>query len=268
MLDAALQATAQAWQGQGRAAVWVEVTGVQGSAPRGVGAAMLVDAHQSLGSIGGGHLEWQAIGLARAGALGEHRFALGPSLGQCCGGAVTLRLTLLRDWRPSPPAPPRFHLELYGAGHVGRAVVKLLADIPCTVRWIDARAGEVFPLVPSHIQTLHSEGAEPCPAGAHVRVMTHRHDLDLSIAQSLLRAGGFSSLGVIGSATKAARFRHRLERLGLPVDHLQCPIGMPGIVGKEPAVVAIAVLAQLLFTGAPRARGPDHEKLAPLGPPG
>jgi xanthine dehydrogenase accessory factor len=249
MLDAELQAAAAAWQLAGRVGWWVELVAVRGSAPRSVGAALLVDAAEVLGSIGGGHLEWQAIRLAREGQLGEHRFALGPSLGQCCGGSVRLHITPLADWQPAPPAsltPPRFHLELYGAGHVGRAIVRLLADIPCRVRWIDARLDEPFPAVPAHVQTLYGEGAEPCPDGAHVRVMTHRHDLDLAIAQSLLREGRCASLGVIGSASKAASFRQRLAHLGLDVAALQCPTGLPGIRGKEPAVIAVAVVAELL----------------------
>lgn len=246
MLDAALHEAARAWQAAGRAAAWVEVLTVRGSTPRGPGAAMLVGTQAVLGSIGGGHLEWQAIQLARTARWGEHRFALGPSLGQCCGGEVIVRVTPLADWQAPPLAPPRFHLELYGAGHVGRAVVELLAGLPCTVRWIDARLDEPFPVVPPHIETLHSEGAEPCPPGAQVRVMTHRHDLDLCIVETLLREGCFASLGVIGSATKAAAFRQRLERLGLPATHLQCPTGLPGITGKEPAVIAVAVVAELL----------------------
>jgi xanthine dehydrogenase accessory factor len=183
------------------------------------------------------------------GAAGEHRFALGPSLGQCCGGSVRLRIRSLTDWQPAPPAsltPPRFHLELYGAGHVGRAIVRLLADIPCRVRWIDARLDEPFPAVPVHVQTLHSEGAEPCPNGAHVRVMTHRHDLDLAIIESLLREDRCASLGVIGSKSKAASFRQRLAHLGLDASALQCPTGLPGISGKEPALIAVAVVAELL----------------------
>lgn len=250
MTDAELRRLALRWQHEGRQAVWVEVIEARGSVPRGVGAAMLVTADEAWGSIGGGHLEWQALALARAGRFGEHPFALGPSLGQCCGGALRLRLLPLADWQPTALPPPRFHLELYGAGHVGRALVRLLSDLPCSVRWIDAREDEPFPALPPHIEVLHSEGAEPCPEGAHVRVMTHRHDLDLRITEQLLREGRCASLGVIGSATKAARFRRHLQAKGLPAERMQCPTGLPGIAGKEPAVIALAVAAELLQAGS------------------
>lgn len=246
MLDAELQRLALQWQRERREATWVELVEVKGSAPRPAGTGMLVTATAAFGSIGGGHLEWQALRLAREGRYGEHRFALGPSLGQCCGGSVRLQLLPLAQWRPSVLPPPRFHLELYGAGHVGRAVVRLLADLPCTARWIDAREDEAFPALPPHIEALHSDGAEPCPPLAHVRVMTHRHDLDLRIAEQLLREGRCASLGVIGSASKAARFRQQLARQGLPAERLQCPTGLRGIAGKEPAVIALAVVAELL----------------------
>lgn len=250
MLAAELQRLALQWQREGREATWVELVEVQGSAPRPAGTGMLVTATAAFGSIGGGHLEWQALRLAREGRHGEHRFALGPSLGQCCGGSVRLQLRPLAQWQPSALPPPRFHLELYGAGHVGRAVIRLLADLPCTARWIDAREDEAFPPLPPHIEALHSDGAEPCPPQAHVRVMTHRHDLDLRIAEQLLREGRCASLGVIGSASKAARFRQQLQRLGLPAERLQCPTGLSGIEGKEPAVIALAVVAELLQLGS------------------
>jgi len=242
----------------------VQVIEAQGSTPREAGARMLVSAEAVEGTIGGGHLELQAIAQAR-GALAqggeattERRYALGPSLGQCCGGAVTLRTApltaaLLAQW-PEPPA--RFTLQLYGAGHVGRAIVNILRGMDCRVSWIDerdaefGRAGEDLP---PHIERVCVDEvqAEVCnaPAGALYLVLTHSHDLDLKIVEVVLKRGDFGFLGLIGSATKRARFEHRLRERGIAaalLERLVCPIGLPGIEGKAPEVIAVSVVAQLL----------------------
>jgi xanthine dehydrogenase accessory factor len=212
------------------------------------------------GTIGGGHLELQAIAHARAGRREPWPVALGPTLGQCCGGALTLGFApldaaALAAW---PEEAPRFHLQLYGAGHVGRAIVRALADIPCRVQWIDEREGE-FPAEPSppHVQRLAVEPPEAevdqAAPGAFHLVLTHSHDLDLRLTEAILRRGDFGFLGLIGSATKRARFLHRLEERGIAPERLArltCPIGLPGIKGKEPGVIAAAVVAQLLLQSA------------------
>lgn len=251
MTAGALRELALRWQREGRAATVVEVQGAQGSVPREDGTRMLVTAEAVIGTIGGGHLELQAIAAARSGWVGERRFALGPSLGQCCGGALRLRFTPLDQLHDWPPAPPRFRLQLYGAGHVGRAIARLLADIDCAVTWIDEREVE-FPRepLPSHIErrcvdAVEAEVATAAP-GSDVLILTHRHDLDLAITRAVLRRGDFGFCGLIGSRTKRARFEHRLQAEGLDTARLVCPIGLPGIEGKEPAVIAIAVVAQLL----------------------
>jgi xanthine dehydrogenase accessory factor len=223
---------------------------------------MLVSADEALGTIGGGHLELQAIEQARrllsdAGdAPLEQTLALGPTLGQCCGGALTLRYraltpALLAQW----PAPAeRFFLQLYGAGHVGRAIARLLEGVPCRVQWVDERESE-FPgaLSPPHIERLCVEPVQAevraAPAGACYLVLTHSHDLDLAITEAILRRGDFRFLGLIGSRTKRARFVQRLRARGIApevIERLTCPIGVPGIEGKEPEVIAIATVAQLL----------------------
>jgi xanthine dehydrogenase accessory factor len=153
-----------------------------------------------------------------------------------------------------PAHPPRFVLQLYGAGHVGRAIVNLLADIPCAVQWIDERERE-FPAgpLPPHIQRVcvepvEAEVARAAPGSCYL-VLTHSHDLDLRITEAVLRRGDFNYLGLIGSATKRARFLHRFEQRGVASEalaRLTCPIGLAGIAGKEPAVIAVAVVAQLL----------------------
>jgi xanthine dehydrogenase accessory factor len=182
--------------------------------------------------------------------------ALGPTLGQCCGGALTLRFSALDAAAGAAwPAPaPRFALQLYGAGHVGRAIVALLAGIDCRVWWIDEREDQ-FPATvePPHIERLCVEPVEAevaaAAAGVFYLVLTHSHDLDLRIAEAILRRGDFAYFGLIGSKTKRARFIHRFEERGLApevIGRMACPIGVPGIAGKEPEVIAVAVVAQLL----------------------
>ncbi len=271
MTPAELQTAARRWQAAATPAVLVEVAAARGSVPRGDGTRMLVSAGAVLGTIGGGHLELQAIAQARerlhAGGGGHDQavqhVALGPSLGQCCGGALDLRYTPLQgaDVAGWTLPPPRFKLQLYGAGHVGRAIVKLLADIDCRVQWIDEREAEFPPgLLPPHIERVcvepvDAEVAQAAP-GACFLVLTHSHDLDLAITQAILARGDFAWFGLIGSATKRARFETRLRQRGVDaalIARLVCPIGLPGISGKEPAVIALAVVAQLLaLTAAPR----------------
>jgi xanthine dehydrogenase accessory factor len=273
-----LRQTAAHWHRQQRAAVVVEVAQVRGSAPREAGARMLVSADEVEGTIGGGHLELDAVRVARetlagrAAAAQELRYALGPSLGQCCGGTVVLRLqplteAAIAEW---PLPEPRFTLQLYGAGHVGRAIVHLLEGIACRVQWIDEREAE-FPAEPSaaHIERVCVDAVEAeidrAPAGACVLILTHSHDLDLRIVERALRRDDLAFVGLIGSATKRARFEHRLLERGIAparVAAMACPIGLPGIGGKEPEVIAVSVVADLLqrassspATSAPRARG-------------
>ncbi|RZI84333.1 MAG: xanthine dehydrogenase accessory protein XdhC [Rubrivivax sp.] len=288
---AALRQTALAWLAEGRPSLLVQVASVRGSTPRETDARMLVSMSEVQGTVGGGHLEWQAIAQARQAlseqAAGSHNgkpmaswtqsFALGPTLGQCCGGVMALGFSplcaqTLADW-PSPK--PRFHLELHGAGHVGQAIVRLLADIDCTVRWIDQRLdddtvlagqqleniglpdGAHLALLPAHIRCLATNDAAAevvdAPDGCFHLIMTHRHDLDLLIADAVLRRNdvreGRAWVGLIGSGTKRAAFERRLMARGHAantVARMACPIGLPGIKGKEPAVIAIAVVGQLL----------------------
>lgn len=251
MNAAALRALALRWRSEGRVVTVVEVQGAKGSVPREDGTRMLVTADAVVGTIGGGHLELQAIATARSGFTGERAIALGPSLGQCCGGVLSLRFAPLSEVADWPAPAPRFRLQLYGAGHVGRAIAKLLADLDCDVTWIDEREAE-FPLEasPPHVErrcvdAVETEVASAAPGSAFL-ILTHRHDLDLAITRAVLKRGDFAFCGLIGSATKRARFEHRLQAEGLDCSRLTCPIGIPGIEGKEPAVIAVGVVAQLL----------------------
>lgn len=255
--------TAAAWLRSDEPAVLVEVTEALGSAPREAGTRMLVSATRCAGTIGGGHLELKAIERARqmlstgdSGPQTAH-YPLGPALGQCCGGAVTLRFArldtpALAAW---PCPAPRFHLQLYGAGHVGRAIVQALAPLPVRVDWIDEREEEFPPeaTLPAHTRRVCVDGVEAevaeAPPGAFYLVLTHRHDLDLRISQAILARGDFGFFGLIGSRTKRARFIHRFETYGIApeaIARMTCPIGVPGIEGKEPEVIALSVVAQLL----------------------
>ena len=267
MSEREIRDTAQRWLDAGDTAVVVEVAQAKGSAPREAGTRMVVGAARTLGTVGGGHLELKAIGNARemlrTRELVTHteHYALGPSLGQCCGGAVTLRYEpLSADTMAAwPRTPPMFRLQLYGAGHVGRAIVSLLATLDVDVDWIDEREEE-FPSVvtpgqawPSKVNKVCVDAVEDevrhASPGDFFLVLTHNHDLDLRITEAILRRRDFGYLGLIGSKTKRQRFFHRFEQRGIPspvIERVTCPIGVEGITGKEPEVIAVAVVAQLL----------------------
>lgn len=304
----------------GDAAVLVTVARVEGSAPREAGTKMVVTRDRALATIGGGHLEWRAIEIGRQvlkeGGHGHprrlERLSLGPSLGQCCGGAVTLafeRLTiadlgwvtalvkrlaaglptvrsvsfgpapdpvLLTDSTDNAAAPDcllwdgtgpersgalltetialnNFHVVLFGAGHVGAALVQVLATLPCTVRWVDERDAQ-FPQVDAPNVTIDANDApdaavDEAPPDTYFLVMTHSHTLDQSLAERILRRADYAYFGLIGSHTKRKQFEHRLAARGIDPVHLArmiCPIGVAGISDKAPEMIAVAVAAQLL----------------------
>ena len=271
------------WLATHRPAIVVKVTDTKGSVPREPGTRMLVAGDAVDGTIGGGHLELKAIEHARqmlAGDAGDKpqpttlHFPLGPALGQCCGGAVTLGFVRLNDEELArwPDEPPLCRLQLYGAGHVGRAIVRLLATLHVEVDWIDEREEE-FPTHlyghpapwPAHIRKLCVDAVESevrtAPPGAFYLVMTHRHDLDLAITEAVLKRGDFSWLGLIGSKTKRARFVHHFERRGIApalIERMTCPIGILGIDGKQPEVIAVAVVAQMLQVAGSRTGPADN----------
>lgn len=255
-------------------AVLVTVGATRGSVPRETGAWMAVFAGAvggAVGTIGGGHLEWDAMRHARE-ALGRGAEArpsawsqavtLGPSLGQCCGGALVLQFEqvdascaeALRQRLTQGHAP----LALFGGGHVGRALVQALAPLPFDVTWIDSR-DEVFPQgLPIGVRTEYSE---PVQRAVHdlaprssVLIMSFSHAEDLDIVAACLQRqrshGDLGFVGLIGSKTKWATFRRRLRQRGFieaELARVTCPIGLPGIQGKAPAVIAASVVAQLLL---------------------
>ncbi|MFS4514468.1 xanthine dehydrogenase accessory protein XdhC [Delftia tsuruhatensis] len=269
---------------------WVEVMDSRGSVPRERGAWMAVFADRVAGTIGGGHLEFDAIDRARSllrgwatpgeqGSQGgqvatehQHRYPLGPSLGQCCGGVVMLRFVLVpqgrMDMLRERLQPPRDCVALFGAGHVGHALVRLLCNLPYRVMWVDSR-DSVFPeeeheLVQCEYSDPVQSAVADLPAGSQVLIMSFSHAEDLEVvAQCLGRQrqhGDLPYVGLIGSATKWATFRRRLRERGFSdaeLDHVTCPIGVPGIKGKEPEVIAVAVAAQLL---QPRSAAPTRNQ--------
>ncbi|HEX5738778.1 MAG TPA: xanthine dehydrogenase accessory protein XdhC [Hydrogenophaga sp.] len=249
-------------------AVLVTVARTRGSVPREVGAWMAVFADAVLGTIGGGHLEWDAERRAREllssgeGQPLEHTVVLGPSLGQCCGGAVILRMEQvdqnhLADLQ-SRLAPSLWPVALFGGGHVGRAIVQALRPLPFAVTWIDSR-DEVFPGdLSSSVQTEHSDPVQSAVRelvpGSQVLIMSFSHAEDLEVLaaclQRLRERNDLPFVGLIGSRTKWATFSKRLRQRGFDdaaLAAITCPIGLPGIEGKQPAVIAASVAAQLLM---------------------
>jgi xanthine dehydrogenase accessory factor len=232
-------------------------------------------------TIGGGHLEFQAITEARALLASAHvnpahnatsslthednalttRYALGPALGQCCGGVVHLKFerisaadaSALKQRLLAKGQP----LALFGGGHVGRALVNVLSTLPYNVQWVDSR-DEIFPAqLPPNVMCEHSDPVHAAvadlPSGASVLIMSFSHAEDLDVVAACLKRqrlhGDLKFVGLIGSKTKWATFQHRLEAKGFTADELAfitCPIGVSGITGKEPEVIAVSVAAQLL----------------------
>lgn len=237
-------------------AIRITITATKGSTPREAGASMLVWRDHIAGTIGGGALEWQAMAQARA-MLADGRdharltLPLGPSLGQCCGGVVSLDFTAeaaqAKD-RATDPTP----VWIWGAGHVGRALAAILAPLgTCSVTWVDI-AQDRFPAdLPDGVSPLLAQNPADlmpkAPRDAHHLILTHSHDLDLALCHAAL-SHGFGFCGLIGSQTKWARFRARLAQLGhtpAQILGITCPIG-DKCLGKSPQAIAIGTAARFL----------------------
>ena len=316
----------------GTPAVLVTVAATRGSVPREPGTKMIVTQDGTFDTIGGGHLEYKAIEIARgmlAGGEGAslQRFVLGASLGQCCGGIVELlfeRIGTAAGWvetaatlydRNTPCVlitsvdargstqkqvvtaeesyeassseeavararallgseegavlapdgneggrlfldllrPPRMQVVLFGAGHVGQALVRMLTGLPCRITWVDSR-DDAFPKgLPGNVTVVATGDpeaeADAAAPGSHFLVMTHSHDLDLRLCERVLAREDFVYFGLIGSATKRRRFEQQLVRRGVSAARLArmtCPIGVGGISDKHPAAIAVAVAAEIL----------------------
>lgn len=309
----------------GDASVIVTVAGIRGSAPREAGAKMLVTRDETIGTIGGGQLEYQctriAVDMLGANELPSIRnFPLGASMGQCCGGVVDILFEPLDasvpawladvralhgqrrplaivtgigasagkfvvaaeletgpgelphevrecalgmladdggtervgDYVIETVVNPNFNIAVFGAGHVGAAVVPMLAKLDCNLRWIDSRR-KVFRALPQNVRAI--EAAEPAlevaamPPGSAYLVMTHSHAIDYDIVSRILMRNDATYCGLIGSVSKRRRFEKRFRAQGIADEQiaaLTCPIGVDGISGKKPAEIAVAVAAELL----------------------
>ncbi|MCH8944615.1 MAG: xanthine dehydrogenase accessory protein XdhC [Proteobacteria bacterium] len=309
----------------GEPAVLVTVAGIRGSAPREIGAKMIVTATQTIGTIGGGQLEYQSTRVA-VGMLNDERttlrsFPLGSSMGQCCGGVVEILFEPIVDGMPGwlrdlaalhgqrepaiiatristtapaklivtasavfgagevdselvskarklladkpvtcrdvqefyePVVVPDLNIAVFGAGHVGTAVVGVLSKLDSNIRWIDSRR-DVFRQVPANVRAV--ETADPAlevaamPAQSFYLVMTHSHAIDFDVCDRILRRGDAAYCGLIGSLSKRRRFEKRYRQQGMAqsmIDSLICPIGVDGISGKKPAEIAVATAAEIL----------------------
>ena len=246
-------------EAQGTCAL-VTITNAEGSTPREEGAWMIVTLNGYHGSIGGGTLEWHAMAEAQA-LLGKPatyksiRKHLGPDLGQCCGGRVDLRIESYDA--ASLPAlhgiaanhkSNNQHIHLWGAGHVGRALVMALAPLPFEISWWDARPNAFPVAIPQNV-TCFSGAPSEMEDHAFVLVMSHSHALDFEIVDYALRNPTFAFVGLIGSQTKRSRFLKRLREAGHDehnISLLTCPIGSSTIKSKLPAAIAAGVALQML----------------------
>lgn len=233
-----------------QAYVLISIVALKGSSPRGVGSKMLVTAQQQFDSIGGGHLEYKAVAEARK-RLQEGNstqlldYALGANLGQCCGGKVSLMFEVFSN--------TKMPVVVFGAGHVGRALVPLLAQLPVQVTWVDGRYDMLPKELPIGVSAVHEEHPQDhvadCVSGSCYLIMTHHHGLDLALTEAIIKRNDARYLGVIGSLTKGRKFSQRLAAKNFSTSQiasLHCPMGKPGIVGKQPMEVAIAIAAQVM----------------------
>jgi xanthine dehydrogenase accessory factor len=247
----------------------VTIHAARGSTPQGEGASMMITEEGAIsGTIGGGALEYaiinEAVNLMKSGTTGiiKKHYPLGPDLGQCCGGSVEIELGIFdqsmradiqmkRDAIRHDASRP---LYLFGAGHVGRALVMALAPLPFTVTWIDERA-EIFPdHIPRNVIAKRVDNPLDeignIPHQGFCLIMTHSHPLDLALVGAALQRNDLAYIGLIGSATKRARFESRLRQSGhgsVALKRLICPVGLPGLYGKEPAIIAASLAGDLLI---------------------
>jgi len=253
--------------------VLVTIIEEHGSTPRNAGSKMVVTAAQMFDTIGGGHLEYKAMHIARELlASGQQstrleRFSLGASLGQCCGGATVLLF--------EPMGRVQAQIAVFGAGHVGRALVPLLASLPCRVRWIDSRAHEFPAQLPVGVRQIIAEDpldeVDALPAGSYCIVMTHNHQLDLELTAAILKRNDFTWFGLIGSKTKRVKFEHRLRDRGFApavVQRMRCPMGLAEVKGKLPIEIAVSIAAEIIATynanfGAATGRNESVAQLLP-----
>ncbi|MBU2713499.1 xanthine dehydrogenase accessory protein XdhC [Zooshikella harenae] len=231
--------------------VLVTLLATCGSTPRNAGTKMVITENNIFDSVGGGNLEYQIISVARK-LLSDlnvqqyiEYFPLGPSLGQCCGGSTVVLFEKITE--------SRVNIVLFGAGHVGKALVTILSELPCQIYWIDTREVMFPPLVPNNVVVINSddpvEEVGILPANAYYLVITHNHQLDFAICEAILKKNNFSYLGLIGSKNKWRRFQQRLIYKNFSeevISRIRCPIGLNEVPGKRPMEVAVSIAGEVI----------------------
>jgi len=244
--------------------VLVRIESAEGSTPREAGATMAVGAYAVDGTIGGGQLEFHCIDFARqmlaTGATDQQLdIPLGPQMGQCCGGRVRVSLShatpaaiALIAASEKAQALARAAVLIFGAGHTGRALAKALAPLPFAVSLIDDR-DDVMSGLPPTVTCIRTadpvDAVVSAPAGSAFVVLSHSHALDYRLAEAALARGDGSYVGMIGSATKRARFESSFLRAGgrrETLARLTCPIGDSDVDDKRPEVIAALTAAELV----------------------
>lgn len=236
---------------QGKQYCLVTVLHTKGSSPRDAGTKMVVSLEDSFDTLGGGSLEHTATHIGRTllkqGGNLQHTqtFNLGKDLKQCCGGVVTLLFECFER--------KMSNLVVFGAGHIARELIPILATLDYKIQWFDSRQG-IFPKTfPSNVQTLKLDQldleVDLCPTDSEYLIMTHDHTIDQALCEAILSRGDFLFCGLIGSASKKIKFQKRLSKKGFSKEEISgitCPIGLPMVKGKKPVEIAISVAAQLI----------------------
>lgn len=238
---------------QGQAYVLVTLVGVSGSTPRNSGTKMVISKDDIFDTIGGGHLEHKTIKHAKmmlaAGKDNQHleHFQLGTNLGQCCGGNASVLFECF--------AAVGVNIMLFGAGHVGKALIPILAQLPCQVTWVDSRDEQFSANLDAYHNVHKVVSEEPerevanMPENSYYIVMTHNHQMDFEISQAILKRSDFNYLGLIASDTKWRRFQQRYKHRDIDqsqVARMNCPIGLDQVGGKLPMEVAVSVSAEII----------------------
>lgn len=246
---------------------WVMATVLQakGSTPRNAGTKMLITAERNFDTIGGGRLEYEVIDRARkmlrTGEASQHieRFPLAMKTNQCCGGSVSILFESFSQ--------PKTTINLFGAGHVAKALTKILADLDVHVHWIDNRAEEFPESVAANTRICLEEDpvdfVRKMGTGEFAVILTHQHSLDYQLLEALLDRKDCAFIGLIGSQTKAARFRKRLHSASFSQEEIEsyyCPIGLEQVSGKEPMEVAVSIAGQIIEQYQKKSAAETHEQ--------
>lgn len=235
--------------------VLITILGLRGSAPRDSGTKMIITEQQTYASIGGGKLEFMVIDKARQmldqpySSQCVEYYPLGPKLGQCCGGSTTVLFEYFSQQHTE--------LMLFGAGHVGHALSKILLDLPIRLHWVDNRAAQ-FTDTDVHeslsrkrivISDMPVNEIKDMPPNAYYLIMTHDHQLDFDLCCAILQRNDAAYIGLIGSQTKWQRFRKRLLSKGFAepqIDQINCPVGLATVPGKRPMEVAVSIAGSVI----------------------